>query len=60
MEFGIEMDDLEIYNSLQACLLTDEELTLGPSVWASFPDPFPRWNRTVDDLLASLESGQLK
>jgi hypothetical protein len=53
---GIDMDDLEIYDSLQACLLTDEELALGPAAWASFPDPFPKWNRTVDDLLASLES----
>lgn len=53
---GIEMDDMEIYDSLQSCLLTDEELALGPSNWATFPDPFPKWNRTVESLLASLQS----
>jgi G3E family GTPase len=53
---GIEMDALEIYDSLQECLLTDEELALGPVAWASFSDPFPEWNRTVDDFVASLES----
>ena len=53
---GIDMDDLEIYDSLQECLLTDEELALGPTAWASFSDPFPKWNRTVNDFLDSLES----
>jgi G3E family GTPase len=51
---GIEMDELEIYDSLQECLLTDQEMAFGPAAWASFPDPFPKWNRTVEDLLASL------
>lgn len=53
---GIEMDELEIYDSLQECLLTDTELALGPAAWATMVDPFPKWNRTVDDLLASIES----
>lgn len=53
---GIEMDEVEIYDSLQSCLLTDEELALGPAAWADFEDPFPKWNRTIDDVLASLES----
>ncbi|XZE20929.1 zinc metallochaperone GTPase ZigA [Pirellulaceae bacterium SH449] len=53
---GIDMDEVEIYDSLQACLLTDEELALGPAAWADFEDPFPKWNRTIDDVLASLES----
>ncbi|MCU0709347.1 MAG: GTP-binding protein [Pirellula sp.] len=53
---GIEMDEIEIYDSLQTCLLTDEELALGPAAWASLADPFPKWNRTVEDLLASIES----
>ncbi len=51
---GIDMDTIAIYDSLQECLLTDEELALGPAVWATFNDPFPQWNRTVDDLLDSL------
>jgi len=53
---GIELDELEIYDSLQECLLTDQELAAGPAAWASYSDPFPKWNRTVADLLASLES----
>ena len=36
--------------------LTDEELALGPAAWATMVDAFPKWNRTVDDLLASIES----
>lgn len=53
---GIDMDEVDIYDSLQACLLTDEEFALGPAAWADFEDPFPKWNRTIDDVLASLES----
>jgi G3E family GTPase len=51
---GIEMDEIEIYDSLQQCLLTDEEMHLGPQGWKEFSDPFPPWNRTLEDLLASL------
>lgn len=51
---GIGMDEIAIYDSLQACLLTEAETKLGPDVWAEFPDPFPKWNRTIDDLLALL------
>ena len=31
--------------ALDACLITEEEETLGPAAWRSFPDPFPRWIR---------------
>ncbi len=53
---GIEMDEIAIYDSLQQCLLTDEEMAQGPASWASFSDPFPKWNRTIEDLLATLQS----
>ena len=53
---GIDMDEIAIYDSLQECLLTDQELSLGPQAWATFADPFPKWNRTVDELLLSLEA----
>jgi G3E family GTPase len=53
---GIDMDEIAIYDSLQECLLTDQELSLGPQAWATFADPFPKWNRTVDELLSSLEA----
>ncbi len=41
---GIGMDELALYDSLQACLLTDAEAALGPAAWQTFPDPFPAWN----------------
>jgi G3E family GTPase len=53
---GIGMDEIEIYDSLQECLLTDEEFAMGPAAWAELDDPFPKWNRTIDELLASIEA----
>ena len=51
---GIGMDEIGLYDSLQACLLTDEEMAAGPIEWQSYPDPFPPWDRSVEQLLASL------
>ncbi|PQO28989.1 GTP-binding protein [Blastopirellula marina] len=48
---GIELDQMAIYDSLQACLLTDEELAEGVESWSNFPDPFPRWNVDVETFL---------
>lgn len=28
---------------LDACLLTDAEMQLGPEAWAALSDPFPQW-----------------
>lgn len=50
---GIEMDEIAIYDSLQECLLTDAELSEGIEAWKRFPDPFPRWNLSVDEALAA-------
>jgi len=41
---GIGLDEAHIRSTLDECLLTDRELALGPSVWQTFPDPFPPWN----------------
>lgn len=38
---GIEMDRGAIDSALEACLLTDAEMQLGPAGWQSFEDPFP-------------------
>lgn len=38
---GIDMDREAIHQSLNTCLLTDEEMELGPGSWAHFPDPLP-------------------
>ena len=50
---GIGMDEIDLYDSLQACLLTDEEMASGPVGWQDIADPFPLWNRSVEDLLNS-------
>lgn len=43
---GIDMDRPNIESLLERCLLTDEELAAGPSVWEIFEDPLPQseWN----------------
>ena len=33
----------QITSTLQACVLSDEEWGAGPTAWAAFEDPFPRW-----------------
>ena len=50
---GIGMDEIAIYDSLQECLLTDEELSEGIEAWKSFQDPFPPWNVSIDEALAA-------
>ena len=41
---GIDMDHDEITASLDACVLTIDEIELGFSGWAELPDPFPNWD----------------
>jgi hypothetical protein len=48
------MDEIGLYDSLQACLLTDDEMAEGPIEWQAYPDPFPPWDRSIEQLLASL------
>jgi len=55
---GIELDEIELYDSLEKCLLTDEELAVGPAGWMAWPDPFPPWKRTVEDYLQLLASSE--
>lgn len=40
---GREMDRAALLAEFEACLLTDEEMAGGPTVWATFSDPFPAW-----------------
>jgi len=51
---GIGMDELAIYDSLQSCLLTDEEFATGIESWKRFSDPFPVWNANLSDMLRAL------
>lgn len=50
---GIGMDEIAIYDSLQECLLTDDELAAGIEAWTHLADPFPRWNVTVEEALSA-------
>lgn len=40
---GIGMDRAQHVSRLDACLLTDAEMSGGPRAWARFEDPFPDW-----------------
>lgn len=46
---GIGMDQRQITQWLDACLLTDSEMAVGEDRWAAFPDPFPQWTRIEED-----------
>ncbi|RYY03275.1 MAG: GTP-binding protein [Gammaproteobacteria bacterium] len=40
---GIEKESF--ITQLDACLLTDEEMSAGQTYWKALPDPFPSWTR---------------
>lgn len=40
---GIEMNEKSIRRALNRCLLTKDEMILGPGCWADFPDEFGPW-----------------
>lgn len=40
---GIDMDEGALRRQLDACLLTDKEMALGPPVWVTWQNPFPDW-----------------
>jgi len=37
------LDEPAIRSALNACLMTDAEMTAGPEVWATIHDPLPVW-----------------
>jgi G3E family GTPase len=47
---GMKMDKDWMLSELQKCLLTDEELKLGPEGWQDFLDPFPEWKIQEDEM----------
>ncbi|MGQ9928086.1 MAG: zinc metallochaperone GTPase ZigA [Chloroflexaceae bacterium] len=46
---GQDMDEADLRARLDACLLTDAEMALGPEGWKTFPDPFSDWDSLTDD-----------
>ncbi len=39
---GVQMDKVKVEAALDACLLTPDEMDLGPAGWRCFDDPFPK------------------
>lgn len=40
---GVKLDEAYTRALLDGCLLTEEELSMGPESWTGWPDPFPEW-----------------
>ena len=56
---GIDMDEVGLRGRLDACLLTDAEMSKVPEAWHQFTDPFPAWgsdDQGTEQALASLSS----
>ncbi|CAM5208876.1 GTP-binding protein OS=Castellaniella sp OX=1955812 GN=EPN31_08205 PE=3 SV=1 [Castellaniella denitrificans] len=45
---GMDMDERALRAGLDACLLTDEEMGLGPDAWQQWPTPFEAWPEQLD------------
>ena len=43
---GQHLDKEKMINSLDQCLLTEEEVLKGRVYWESLNDPFPAWNES--------------
>jgi hypothetical protein len=41
---ALDVDRANLQSPLDACLLTDAEMTGGPDSWKKFSDPFPSWS----------------
>jgi G3E family GTPase len=41
---GMDMDEPALRESFDVCLLTDEEMALGPKGWMKLANPLPGWN----------------
>ncbi len=46
---GQDMDEAALRARLDACLLTDAEMALGPEGWATLADPFSAWDGVAGD-----------
>ncbi|MCV2216799.1 zinc metallochaperone GTPase ZigA [Thauera sp. Sel9] len=40
---GMDMDEAALRTRFDSCLLTDEEMALGPQAWTGWHNPFPDW-----------------
>lgn len=46
---GLDLDATLWQNRFDACLLTEQEWSLGPDGWQAFDDPFPAWDLDEHD-----------
>jgi len=46
---GVGMDRAALTLSLDGCVLTDDEMSGGPAVWAAMHDPIDRWDDEADE-----------
>jgi G3E family GTPase len=46
---GQHLDTLDMRARLDACLLDDSEMAIGPDGWQRLSDPFPAWTRGAED-----------
>ncbi|TDG06530.1 GTP-binding protein [Paraburkholderia guartelaensis] len=46
---GIDMDEAALRRRLDACLLLDAEMSVGPQAWSEYRDPFPAWGGAVPE-----------
>ena len=46
---GTDIDKESITKRIENCLLTDDELQLGPDEWKLFPDPIQPWNLAQEE-----------
>lgn len=53
---GMNMDTQALQTGLDACLLTEAELALGETVWATWQDPFPKYAWKDEDTEALAEA----
>jgi G3E family GTPase len=42
---GQDMDETQVRNRLDDCLISDQELLAGKELWQTMQDPFPRWEQ---------------
>lgn len=45
---GIDMDEADIRERLDRCVLTGDEFAAGPDEWLQFSDPLPEWDLSCD------------
>ena len=52
MFIGQNLDKAASKLALDACLLSEDELSAGPEFWTTLPDPFPQWVQQAEEAIA--------